>query len=99
MAELRLGRALKFWDNVLRQHLAELDTPLVKRVNIPDDALSEDGVLVERHERAERGRRELLGEDGIRRAVALEHAVWHQPLRCALGLDFLGCLPKGQGLG
>jgi hypothetical protein len=30
MAELRLCRTLEFWDNLLRQHLAELDTPLVK---------------------------------------------------------------------
>jgi hypothetical protein len=30
MAELRLGRAVEFWDNLLRQHLAELDTPLVE---------------------------------------------------------------------
>src|SRR5713101_5105987 len=28
MAELRLCRALEFWDNALSQHLAELDAPL-----------------------------------------------------------------------
>ena len=56
-------------------------------------------MLVERHELTERCRRESLGEDGIRRAIALEHPVRHQPVRRALGLDFLGCLAEGQRLG
>src|SRR4029450_11298788 len=99
MAELRLCRAGEFWDNLLGQHLAELDTPLVEGVNIPDGTLGEDGVLVERHELAERCRRELLGEEGIRRAIALEYPVRHQPIRRALGLDFLGCFTEGQRLG
>src|SRR5215475_2508101 len=55
-------------------------------------------MLVERHELAERCWRELLGEEGVRRAIALEHAVRHQPLWCALGLDCLGCLAEGQRL-
>src|SRR4029453_15310385 len=49
--------------------------PLVEGVNIPDGTLGEDGVLVERHELAERCRCELLGEEGVRRAVALEQGV------------------------
>ena len=36
-----------------REHLAELDPPLVERVDVPDHALGEDAVLVERDERAE----------------------------------------------
>src|SRR5215510_1098838 len=99
MGEMRLFRALKFWDNLLRQHLTKLDAPLVERINAPDGALGEDGVLVERHKLAERCWRELFGEDGIRRTVTLEHPVRHQPIRCALGLDFLGRLAKGQCLG
>src|SRR5262245_24351841 len=98
MAELKLCRALEFWDNALRQYFAEFDTPLVEGVNIPYCTLSEDGVLVERHELAERGRRELLGEERVRRAIALEHPVRHQPIWCALGLDFLGRLAEGQRL-
>ena len=40
----------------LGQHLAELDAPLVERVDVPDRALREDAVLVERDELAERAR-------------------------------------------
>ncbi len=91
--------ALEFRDDALGQHLAQLDAPLVERVDVPDDALGEDAVLVERDELAERFRREPLGEDGVRRAVALEDPVRHEPIRRALGLDFLGRLAEGQRLG
>ena len=37
---------LNFRLDLLRKLLAELDTPLVVRVNIPDDALDEDFVFV-----------------------------------------------------
>ena len=40
-------------DDPLGERLAELDAPLVEGVDAPDDALREDGVLVERDERAE----------------------------------------------
>src|SRR5262245_19717042 len=66
---------------------------------MPDNALREDSVLVERHQLTERGRRELFGEEHVRRAIALEYPVWPQPLRGALGLDFLRRLPEGQRLG
>ena len=54
MGESRFSFALEFGDNLLRQHLAQFDTPLVDGVDVPDDALGEDSVLVERHELAER---------------------------------------------
>src|SRR5262245_52293152 len=56
-------------------------------------------MLVERHKLAERGRRELLGEERVRRAIALEYPVRHQPLRRALSFDFLRRLAEGQRLG
>ena len=99
MAELRLRLALELRDDALGQHLAQLDAPLVERVDVPDGALGEHAVLVEGDELAERRRREPLGEDGVRRAVALEDAVRHQPVGRALGLDFLGRLAEGQRLG
>src|SRR5262249_37180633 len=63
----RLGRAvvvrqiglavrLELGDDALRQHLPELDAPLVERVDAPDDALCEHAVLVERDEGPERRR-------------------------------------------
>ena len=42
----------------LGEHLPQLDAPLVERVDVPDGALREDAVLVERDELAERLRRE-----------------------------------------
>ena len=99
VVELGLRLALELRDDALGQHLAQLDAPLVERVDVPDRALGEDAVLVERDQLAERLRRQPFGEDRVRRAVALEDAVRHQPVRRALGLDLLGRLAEGQRLG
>ena len=61
------------------EHLAQLDAPLVEGVDPPDRALREDAVLVEGDQRAERVRREPLGEDHVRGPVALEHPVRARP--------------------
>src|SRR5207249_2492783 len=42
--------------------------------------------------------REPIGEDSVRRAVALEDTVGYEPIRRALGLDLLGRLPERQRL-
>ena len=42
-------------EDSLRQHLSQFHTPLVERVDIPDHALREYDVLVERDQLAERG--------------------------------------------
>ena len=97
--ELGFRFAFEFRDDALGQHLAQFDAPLVERVDVPDHALGEDGVLVERDELAERLRREPLGEDRVRRAVALEDAVGHEPIRRAFGLHLLGRLAERQRLG
>ena len=47
-------RRLQLGQNGVRQLFAELDAPLVEAVDVPDDALDEDLVLVERNEQAER---------------------------------------------
>src|SRR5579863_2086491 len=59
------GRAAKFRDDPLGEHLAQLHAPLVERIDAPDRALREDAVLVERDQLAERGRREPLDEDRV----------------------------------
>ena len=46
----------QFGEDVRGQHLPELDAPLVEGVDVPDDALGEDGVLVEGDEGAEHAR-------------------------------------------
>ena len=75
-----------------RQLLAQLDAPLVERVDVPDRALHEHLVLVERDELAERPRIEPAIDDRRRRPVAGEHLVRQQLLerapREALRLEF-----------
>ena len=99
VAELGLGLALQLRDDALGQHLAQLDAPLIERVDVPDGALGEDAVLVEGDQLAERLRREPFGQDRVRRPVALEDAVRDEPIGRAFGLDLLGRLAEGQRLG
>jgi len=61
----------------LGQRLAQLHAPLVERIDVPDHALHEYAVLVQRDQCAQRVRRESFGEDGVARPVALERAVRH----------------------
>src|SRR6266540_6302750 len=99
MAESGLRLALKFRNYALGQHFAQLNAPLVKRINVPDNALGEDAVLVESDELAKRFRCEPISEDRIRRAIAVEYAMRHEPIRRALCLDLLRRLAEGQRLG
>ena len=59
----------------LRQLLAQLDAPLIVRVDVPNDALSKDLVLVHGDEGAQRERRHLLHHDRVGRSIALEDFV------------------------
>src|SRR5439155_1463051 len=60
MIELGLCAGVEFRNDAQRQHLAELDPPLVEGVDVPDGALREHAVLVERDELPERGWRQPL---------------------------------------
>src|SRR4051794_26998094 len=42
VGELRLALRLELGDDPLGEHLAELDAPLVERVDVPDHPLGED---------------------------------------------------------
>ena len=99
MAERGLRLALELRDDPLGQHLAELDPPLIERVDVPDGALGKHAVLVERDELSERLRCEPLGEDRVRRPIALEHSMGNEAIRRALRLDLLARLTEGQRLG
>ena len=50
VCELGVGIALELGDDLGRERLAELDAPLIERVDPPDGALGEDAVLVQRDE-------------------------------------------------
>src|SRR4051795_6520073 len=62
VGHLWLGRTGELADDLLREDLAELDAPLVEGVDVPDDALGEDGVFVECDQLAEDLGGEALGE-------------------------------------
>src|SRR5690554_6916124 len=58
----------QFGEDRLGELFAELDSPLIEGVDVPDDPLDEDFVLVEGDEGAEGGGGELREEDGVGRA-------------------------------
>ncbi len=72
MRELRFGRALQLRDDAPGEHLAELHPPLVKRVDLPDRALSKDDVLIEGNELPQGLRGQPVKEDRGGGPVALE---------------------------
>ncbi len=65
MAERRFRLALEFRDHVLGQDFAEFHTPLIERIDLPDRALCENDVLVERYQFAEVFRSQPFHEDRI----------------------------------
>ena len=62
MLELRLRLALQFRNDALCQNFAQFDAPLVERVDLPDRALSEDGMFVKRDQFAQRFWRQPFGK-------------------------------------
>src|SRR5579863_1781512 len=98
MGECGFCFALEFWNDSLSQRLTKFDSPLVERINVPDGSLGEDRMLVEGDELAQYFRCELLGENRIRWAVALENAMGHKPIGCAFGFDLLGRFAESQCL-
>ena len=76
--------------------LAKLHAPLVETVDIPDRALHEHAVLIQRNQCAKRMRSQAIGEDGGTGAVAFKHPVRHQGFIGALGAHGVGILAKRQ---
>ena len=99
MLELRLIRAFEFRGRPLRQHLGQVDAPLIERIDIPDCPYSENTVLVKRDQKPQHLRRQTLGQYGVGRAIAFENAVRREPPRRALGLDFILRLAQRQRFG
>src|SRR5262249_39791539 len=90
------------WQESGRQLLAELDTPLVEGVDVPDRGLDEDTVLVERDDLSERIGIEPSIDDRDRRPVTCENAMRRQARRVSRALahaDQLGLrLHEGASL-
>ena len=96
MVKSRFLLTFDFRDNPLGQLLAQLDTPLVERVDVPNGTLCKDAVLVESDESTEAFRSESLGQNRVRWAIALEDSVRHEPVRRAFRLNLLGCLAESE---
>src|SRR5674536_257901 len=82
-----------------RELLADLDAPLVERVDAPDDALRECDVLVQRDQLPHHARGERRRHDRRGRPVALEHPRADDRLSGALGPYLVGRLPVRERLG
>src|ERR1041385_3059121 len=99
MIELDVSVSFKLGNNPLSQNLAELYAPLIERINVPNNALGENGMLVKGNELTQVFWRELLGNNRVRWAVAFEDPMRHEPIRSAFRLHFLRRLTERKGLG
>src|SRR5262249_48225661 len=68
------------------------------RVDVPDGALGEHAVLVQRDQLAESLRREPVRQNCVRGTIAVEDAMGDEALRRAFGLHLLGHLAERQRL-
>ena len=84
--------------DVLSKGLAQLDTPLVERVDVPDSTLGEGDVLVVGDQSTQGGRGELLCQNRGGGTVAQESLVSNKLLGSALGLDLGRGLSNHQSL-
>src|SRR5580658_8988722 len=78
--ELRFRLTLEFRDDVLRELFAQFDAPLVEGVDLPDGSLGKDTVFVKRDQRTQSRRRQAFQKQRIGWTIALENAVWHEPV-------------------
>ncbi len=68
----------QFGLQVCSQLFAQLHAPLVVGIDVPDDALHEYLVFIERYQPAQSSWRQLFEQDGIGRFIALEYFVRQQ---------------------
>jgi hypothetical protein len=98
MGEVGFSPAFEFWHDPLGQNLAELDAPLIERVDVPDRSLHEHFVFIEGHERAQDLRCELFGEERVAGPVSRKGPVWNQGCRHPFRGHLRFGLPEGQRL-
>ena len=96
MFEIGSARAFEFGNNFLGKHFAQLDAPLIERINVPNRPLRENAVLVQRNERAQHFGREFIGENDIARTIAFKRPMRHEPIGCAFRFDLLCRFPERQ---
>jgi len=101
------GFIRQFRKDGLGQLLAELNSPLVETVNVPDSTLHKDLHFVNGNETAEGTRGELLKHERVGWTVSFKHLVWDEGSLVFLGharlvefsLDCFGSLSESHGLG
>ncbi|VTR70981.1 conserved hypothetical protein [Desulfosarcina cetonica] len=98
MGQGRILHALQLGGGPLGQDLAQFHAPLIEGIDVPDGALGEHAVLVERHQHSQGLRRQAFDQEGVAGAVALEDPVRREPVRRTLGFDVLQGLAESQGL-
>ena len=96
------ARFFKFRQDRLGKFLAKFDSPLVERIDIPDNALSKNLVFVEGDQDAERFWRQLVEKNRVGRAIAREDLMRDQlfqrlPLQ-PIFLEFLAYFVSGLAL-
>lgn len=101
-----ISLSLQLWQNLLRQSLAQLHTPLIKRINAPNGALSKNLHLIQRNQNAQHTRCEFLKQHGSGGTIPIKDLVWDQCLdflvghgALKFGSDGFGGFTKGHGLG
>src|SRR4030081_3537419 len=99
MCELRFVFVLNLRDDALRKRLAQLNAPLVKRIDVPDHALCEDGMFVQSYQLAKGFRRQLFSEDRVRWTITFEYSVGNEPLGSVFYLHLFSSLAECQCLG
>lgn len=91
--------AAELTENVLCEHLTELDTHLVVRVDSPDSTLDVNLVLVHCHQGSKRSWRQFLEHDRVGGLVALENLGFDESRVGSLGTELLGHLLLGLAKG
>jgi len=94
-------RLINLLKNLLRQHLAQLNAPLIEAVDIPHRTLRKRQMLVVNNQGAQfSGSNVSTDEDACRGPVAQEYLVGNQVLgHAAFGTDLIGCLAYHERLG
>src|SRR5215472_1405416 len=98
MMERRFGLVLQFRRNALGQNFAEFDAPLIERIDVPDHALCEYGMFVERNKLSQYSWREAFRENQVRRTVAVKNPMRDEPIGSSFSLDLGGSLAEGKRL-
>jgi hypothetical protein len=96
---LTITSLIKLLENLLGQNLAQLNTPLVKAVDVPDSTLGKGEVLVVDDQGTQLGGTNgAADKDGGRGSVAQEALVRNKLFGSTLGTDLLVCLADHESL-